>query len=318
MTALQLEALAMQTAARVEAGHRIEDSFIEAKREWPTDYPRIARRLAAHANEMRGQPIVWVIGVDEDGASVPGAAKEEQGDWYAQVSKHFDQGVPALTLSRVAYHGDTPVMALLFDTSACPYVVRKEHDTRGFEHDVPMREGTRTRSAKRSEIVGLLAPLAPRIDGHLLGAMVELSLQDVSGWELHGRPPMWVVDWTVYFIMIGSGEIIFPAHLFWAQLKGDGMEPVLLNPGFKGNATNRNVLVSEHDLIVSGSGRATARAVAEFPSGLGAAPKRLHATLELRALNADSVLTFETELVEPSGGLADLTSALTDRRVWHP
>lgn len=301
MTALQLEALAMQTAERVKAGHRVEDSFIEAKREWPRDYPKIARRLAAHANEMRGQPAVWIIGVDEDASAVLGAEKEEQGDWHAQVSKHFDQVAPALSLSRVAFHGDVPVVALLFDTTAAPYVVKKEHGTRGFEHDVPMRDGTRTRSARRSEIVRLLAPISPRVESEVLqarvyprysrpGSVASSLTAPPNAWGTP-RLPAWAVEWDIYLTLLGNGPLTFPKHMAKGQLTVDSKaHPVDIV--YTADDTNVNVNVSGGDLIVKGPGRA--RITGDVPKIARLTPHTsfLELELTLRALHNDKPLSF--------------------------
>ena len=57
---------------RLEKGQPIEDDTVELKAEWPKDHFRAARRIAAHANSARGEPLLWLIGIDEK-AGVVGA-----------------------------------------------------------------------------------------------------------------------------------------------------------------------------------------------------------------------------------------------------
>ena len=45
-----------------------------------------ARKIAGHANAARGEPILWIIGLDEDDHQVTGASDVELADWWAQAT----------------------------------------------------------------------------------------------------------------------------------------------------------------------------------------------------------------------------------------
>jgi hypothetical protein len=93
-------------AQRIQRGEPIEDFGTEAKAEWP-DATRAPRQIAGHANAASPDEIVWVIGVDEKGRSVPGAKTIEFADWWAQISSAFDGLPPAVQHLAVPFESTT-------------------------------------------------------------------------------------------------------------------------------------------------------------------------------------------------------------------
>src|SRR5437016_570969 len=91
----QLEGWALNVLDRVVSGGRIEDSRVEAKRDWPEKVDA-ARKIAGHANAAGGNPILWLIGVDEKDHTVPGADYKELADWFPGVRSQFDDLAPPL------------------------------------------------------------------------------------------------------------------------------------------------------------------------------------------------------------------------------
>ena len=55
----------------------------------PSDHAGAARRIAAHANAARLEPILWILGVDEKAAVVKGASAIDPAEWYARVTAEF-------------------------------------------------------------------------------------------------------------------------------------------------------------------------------------------------------------------------------------
>ena len=90
MKAHQIESWTLRVVERVEGHQPIEDSRIELKSIWPTDFSKAARRIAGHANAARGEPVLWLIGVDEN-TGVHGANHEEFTDWYSRIKSQFDE-----------------------------------------------------------------------------------------------------------------------------------------------------------------------------------------------------------------------------------
>jgi hypothetical protein len=163
MLRYEVELLAQGILDRVERGQPAEDdALVELKRDWPTDLGDAARRVAAHANSARGTEILWLIGVDERARSVVGATGVDPAKWFDQLRSHFESnwapGVQVVTVPRES----VVVVALLFDTSGAPFVVKQ-----GDRLEVPWRGSTQTRSARRAELLQLLVPRTQAPDIHL-------------------------------------------------------------------------------------------------------------------------------------------------------
>lgn len=150
MKADEITNWALVIISHVQSGRPTEDSKVELKASWLPP-KQIARQLAGHANAAYGENILWLIGVDQKSRLVPGADNNELSNWYPQLQKEFDGNIaPALIADvNIVVEGRT-VVALVFDTSLSPFVV-KVPDTDRLE--IPWREGTRTRSATRSDLL---------------------------------------------------------------------------------------------------------------------------------------------------------------------
>lgn len=134
----------------------VEDCLVELKAEWIEPH-KAARRIAGHANAAHGQPIIWIVGVDEEEGKVVGASKKELADWYPQVSAQFDEVAPDLLHDLSVPIESQTIVALLFDTSRAPYVV-KVPNGQNVHREVPWRTGTRVSSARRRIFSGFCHP----------------------------------------------------------------------------------------------------------------------------------------------------------------
>jgi len=142
-------------------GRPQEDSYTELKADLPSDIERTSRQLVGHANSANGEPVLWVVGVQEDGRVI-GAQKRELANWLPAVAKRFDGPAPRLSQCLAVPCQGKMVLGLLFLTDELPYVVCKADGSK----EVPWREGNKTRQAGRTELVGLLGEFArlPEID----------------------------------------------------------------------------------------------------------------------------------------------------------
>lgn len=158
MNRMQLEGLVHEIADRVKAGGVVEDSHVELKGPWITDHAKAARQLAGHCNAALGDHAIWIFGIDEH-AGVVGCVAEDMADWWARVRKWFDGTAPHLLIDRaVPIEGKTTV-ALVFSTDDAPFVVENPlfGSTKGVsKFEVPWREGTAVRAARRADLVRLL------------------------------------------------------------------------------------------------------------------------------------------------------------------
>lgn len=149
----QIEIKVLGVIKSVQERKFTEDSWVEIKREWPADHAQTARHLAGQANAAQGEPILWIIGLDEK-QGVKGAQEEELANWFPQVKKHFDSLCPELVHCLTVPTGGGPVVALLFNTDRAPYVIKIPG---GDRMEVPWRSANGTRSALRSELLRLLS-----------------------------------------------------------------------------------------------------------------------------------------------------------------
>lgn len=123
MRLTQIEAWALKVADDITQGHPVEDARVEVKSKWP-EPNGAARRIAGHANAAYGEPILWIIGIDETKREVVGADKNDLASWYPQVQAEFSELAPNVIDLNVPY-GEKTMVALLFDTERAPFVVKK-------------------------------------------------------------------------------------------------------------------------------------------------------------------------------------------------
>lgn len=216
----QLEGWALDVLDRVTSGGRLEDARVEIKREWP-DPVEAARRIAGHANAARGAPILWLIGVDEKARTVPGADYEELANWFPRVQSQFDELAPSLQDLNVPYKGAT-VVALHFESDRAPFVV-KNPGGGPIDREVPWREGTKTRSASRANLVRLLSGLHSLPDVELLAATLTASRTKEAGAD---GAPVNRVRWNLYVALYVSPQtderVAIPFHRCTASVKFHG------------------------------------------------------------------------------------------------
>ena len=126
MTPRQIEAWAIRVLELVENKQNVEDTRVELKTEWPTEMNKVARQIGGHANAARGEPILWLIGVDERAGKVIGAPPSEFANWYPAVGKEFEGTAPECIHLNVPHNGVT-VPALLFETDRALSWSRTQH-----------------------------------------------------------------------------------------------------------------------------------------------------------------------------------------------
>ena len=203
MQTYEVEVLAANVLRRVEAGAQAEDdAHVELKRDWPTNYAEVARRIAGHANAAGGAEIIWLIGVDEKARTVPGAGAVDAASWFDQVAAHFEsRWTPQLRTVVVPWR-DVAVVALVFATEGRPYLVK-----RGEWLEVPWRGSTQTRSARRHELLQILAPTVRASHVETLSGRMSLTISpsDIA-------PFVFAVSLEIYVTPIDERMVVFPFH----------------------------------------------------------------------------------------------------------
>jgi hypothetical protein len=225
MLSQQIEGRVLNLVDRVVQGSRVEDFRVECKADWPPA-ARAARRIAGQANAARGEPIFWIIGLDEDGHRVTGASDVELADWWPQVTACFDEGItPGLTPLVVPVGPGQSVVALYMTTERAPYVVKRQEEQGLFEREVPWRDGNRTRSAHRDELLRVLVPAVTPPEA----TVVKLELRAILRTGTPAEPMLGQPAEPGHLELYLSGHIFFgppsgpvavlPAHLMSGQVE---------------------------------------------------------------------------------------------------
>lgn len=250
----EIESWALSVIDRVRSGGANEDSRVELKREWiPPD--KAARRLAAHANSALGQPILWLIGVDQKTGDVT-PSPNDLANWWPSVKSEFDGIAPEIVDVALSVGGKT-LTALCFYTERRPFVVKSKPDFL----EVPWREGTRTRSATRSELIRLLSPVVDLPDFEILNASLvaeRIQTEPELIWQL-------TLSVTIYVYPKKDGRLVFPFHRTTCTVKIDptnvitfrnvfqnAIHPLATARGF--GSPSVTIQVSTSELIVTGPG----------------------------------------------------------------
>lgn len=217
MNATQLEALVIRAVDAVRRGDGNEDDRIEFKREWPNGK---ARQLAGAANQADGEDLVYVIGFDESNGSVHPTSDTDAAEWWGQTEAQFDAVAPELVRHLVVQVAEgESVTALQFRTDRRPYVVKTQG---GAEREVPIRAGTRTRSAYRHELIRMLYPAASAPQVTPVEAALAVRLRSTG--EVQSGAPVIVFKASIYFELADGAQAFLPYHGAVAVLRGAGRE----------------------------------------------------------------------------------------------
>jgi hypothetical protein len=264
MKAHQIESWALSIIDRVEAGQPNEDFRVELKSEWILP-EKAGRRIAGHANAARGAPILWLIGVDEE-EGVVGARHEDLADWYPQVRSQFDGLAPQFVDLNIPV-GSKTVVALLFETERVPFVVKNprfgKKNGGPVELEVPWREGTRVRSARRADLVRLLSPLQALPAFEVLSGTL-VAKREISEGE---SVLVWRLILELYVETPSEDRVVIPFHRCRAKCKvlaragWMAFDEIRLNPpgfvSFEGPTELRSKTVdsTEDEILIYGPGK---------------------------------------------------------------
>jgi hypothetical protein len=217
----QVEARVVELVDRVLAGGRIEDDLVECKSQWPDPQNyRSARQLAGHANKAHDEPILWIIGLDEDARTLTQPLPIEVANWWAAMSSRFDQEAPELERHLVVHVGEgEAVTALRFFTDRSPYVITRGGEDGKLEREVPIRAGTGTRSARRDELVRLLIPAVAPPAAQLLSAKVNASYYKAD--DSQPERTVLSLDAEIFFQQpaMSTSVAMLPAHQMHVRIE---------------------------------------------------------------------------------------------------
>jgi hypothetical protein len=252
MTRTRIEHWARDIIERLKKGQPIEDAGVELKADWIPDHRDAARRIAAQANAARGEPVLFLFGVDQKARKVSGATNVDTADWYAQVKRHFDGFAPVLHDHLFEVDG-LAVAALQFDSDAAPFVVRTGQSKPDFE--VPWREGTSLRSARRGDLLRLLVPLSRRPDIEVLAAGIELLYKGSERTDERLGGTYNITSTLRLYITPRSAErVVIPFHRCSMRSRIADAGPWRDLRPWGSTESGASIKSTRHDIVVDGPG----------------------------------------------------------------
>ncbi|MEQ8969268.1 MAG: hypothetical protein RIE73_02600 [Coleofasciculus sp. C1-SOL-03] len=278
MNSIQIESWALRVIDCVKKGQPNEDFLVELKRDW-IEKEKAARRIAGHANAARGENILWLIGVDGK-QGVIGVNTTDIASWYSTVESCFNELAPRMIPLNIPVDGKT-VVALLFETDHAPFVVKNPvYGSKGagaVELEVPWRENTSVRSARRSDLIRLLAPLErlPEIEIIDCDFIATIEKTDDRG---HYTPDELRLSLELYIVPHNKNRIVIPIHRCKVEFEIIGIPRIKSNWLSLEPATNYcgwgdpsisvplTIQSTGHEIIIDAPGKLVLKATAERPS----------------------------------------------------
>lgn len=96
-----LEARVLSVVEAVLRGRQVEDDRVELKAVWPEPGVKVARQIAGHVNAAAGEPVLWIIGLDEKRCQIGSTSGTEPSNWWKAVKGHFAEVAPEPKILRV-------------------------------------------------------------------------------------------------------------------------------------------------------------------------------------------------------------------------
>jgi hypothetical protein len=277
MNSRQIESWALRVIDCVKKGQPNEDFLVELKRDW-IEKEKAARRIAGHANAARGENILWLIGVDEK-QGVIGVNATDIASWYSTVESCFNELAPRMIPLNIPVDGKT-VVALLFETDRAPFVVKNPvYGSKGagaVELEVPWRENTSVRSARRSDLIRLLAPLERLPEIEIIDCDLTATIEKTDN-QGHYIPDKLRLSLELYIVPKNKNRIVIPLHRCQVEFEIIGIPRIKSNWLSLESATNYcgwgdpsipvplTIQSTGHEIIIDAPGKLVLKATAERP-----------------------------------------------------
>jgi hypothetical protein len=193
---------------------------------------------------VRGEEILWVVGPDEKAGKIYNVEYSEFSTWWGKVHGCFDEMLAPVCSQHlpIPLDGDTTIVAMLFETDRAPYVV-KNSDGGAITYEVAWRDGERTRSAHRSELLKILSPLqrVPKVE--ITDGKLQVNVED------GGRRTRFKLDLDLYVIPLDDRGVYLPARHTSASLRIDdalvAVTGIMLNPFRTSGDARKHMAVTE-------------------------------------------------------------------------
>lgn len=314
MNSRQIESWALRVIDCVKSGQPNEDFLVELKRDW-VPQAKAARRIAGHANVARGENILWLIGVDEK-QGVTGVKAADLASWYPAVESFFNELAPRMIPLNIPVDGKT-VVALLFETDRAPFVVKNpvygSSSGGAVELEVPWRENTSVRSARRSDLIRLLAPLELLPEIEILDSYLTATIEKTDD-RGNYTPDELRLSLELYIVPKNRNRIVIPFHRCQVEFEILGIPTIQSNwlrlyPargehygfGRTGRPGSLTIESTAHEIIIDGPGRLGLEATSGRPSlPDGTKNCDVHISIHLLPTDANRPVVLTTTLPYPS------------------
>lgn len=312
MNSIQIESWALRVIDCVKKGQPNEDFLVELKSEW-IETEQAARRIAGSANSARGENILWLIGVDEV-KGVIGASDNDLASWYPAVESCFNEIAPSMISLNIPIDGTT-VVALLFETDRAPYVIKNPAYGKikgvSAEFEVPWRDSTRTRTARRSDLIRLIAPLELLPEVEIIDTSLTATIGGKSPSTSNYYPDGLNFTADLYIVPKNRQRIVIPFHRCKVEFEILGI-PILssnwvdLNPainysrGLVNRPSSLTVQSTNHEIIIDDPGKISLKASSARPSSTEDLTNRdIRISIHLWPTGLDRPLVLVKTLVYP-------------------
>lgn len=327
----RLEARVIGIAEAALAGRQIEDDRVELKASWPEAGHKTARQIAGHANASGGEPILWVIGLDERRRRLGDASGVEPADWWARIESWFDQQGPEVRFLVVNLGGGKQVSALQFTTDRAPYLVSTK-DGGQVQREVPWRAGNSTRTAHRHEILRSLVAEATVPQLELIECEIELrqflpqkaSSHDYDEYGREISAGAFDLSCNMSMFLSASTPANLPEHRQELTVRAAATEPICMGPfdltgpfrytgyspsgGRSREPAGAIDILGRSGVVVSGSGELTLHSRRTLDEAVGAKlrrARRLEVRLRLPVDRTNRASTLVTRLSYVTGAAED-------------
>jgi len=282
MEARQIENWALRIVDCVKNGQPNEDFLVELKSDWIDKY-KAARRVAGHANAAQGQNILWLIGVDEKNG-VQGVNENDLASWYSTIESFFDGLSPSMTPLNISIDNKT-IVALLFDTTRAPFLVKNpNYGSQGvsIEYEVPWRENTSIRTARRNDLIRLLVPLTKLPEVEILDGYLSKTLDSENEikeypifHEVTGHPIFdeLILSLDLYITPNDQNRLVIPFHKCKVEFRIPNVQPFISTylelseaTGLTNSIDTLTVQSTSSEMIITGPGKVCLKASANRPN----------------------------------------------------
>ncbi len=250
-SARDLEFLALRQLERIGRREALEPGC-DAMLAWPKA-ALAARRLAAQANAARGNPLLWLVGIDVHGKRRPADRKGFE-KWQRALRLYFDGLIPEMEALVVPAGGGKFVVAVGIETTRAPFVVRAGAKEEALEVPWHDREAGKIRSASRFDLVRMFTPLGELPHFEVLEAELTFFRNVIPRTKATYR---WTLDAALYVVPRGDARIVVPLQRVRANVEilGAGFASRGVDISLTPDKGSPGVRVTESALLIENLGR---------------------------------------------------------------